>query len=747
MRPAIFHRGERGHAGGLLTGLPVDFGQTAPFLAALNPEGKYAFATFADAAASACTPKRVFGSLDALQAELSAHNSLGGGVFVTVNETDGSGYKNENIIRVRAVFVDLDGADLEPVLAWMLKPHIIVESSPGRWHAYWLVDGLPLHEFRAVQKRLAAVFGSDESVNDLARVMRLPGFFHCKGEPVMSKLQFMADNLTPYSHVVILNALDESMAAESARESRGAVWRSGIAAIDEGRRNTTLASIAGSLRADGFSEDELGCRLLNVNAERCIPPLSEDEVLAIAKSVSRYPAGGEDSWKTLNDVGNAHRFVGQHGDDVRFDHTSRQWLVWRDGYWARDDEGGVTERAKGTARSVFHEAATASEKDLRTALSKHAEKSLNLQRLQSMIRLATSDPRVAIRTEQLDTDDMLLGVRNGVVDLRTGTFRDSCRDDLITMRCGTFYDAQAQCPEFDKFLHRVMGEDLELIAFMQRLAGYLLTGRTDEHCLAFLYGHGANGKSTFLDVMLRLLGDYAVQAQPETFMPRQRGAAASSDIARLAGKRMVVSNEVCEGAHLEENLIKQVVGGDRVTARFLYQEHFEFQPKFKLLIAGNHKPVIKGDDDGIWRRIRLVPFNQSIPERERDRKLGSKLALELPGILNWAIGGCVAWQKEGLNPPAAILDASNEYRGEMDVLMHWIEDRCRMATAHAAPAKRLYEDYKRWCERGGIRPMTQPAWGRKMTDRGFRRDHKREGTLYVGLDIKVPSGLSMPVAA
>lgn len=729
--------------------LPPDTQQTKSFLAALNPNGPFAFATFADSSVSVCMAKRRFGAPDELMADLSADNELGGGVFVTVNETDGLGYKSENVVRVRAVFVDLDGANVAPVLAWTLAPHMVVESSRGRWHAYWLVDGLPLEQFRVVQKALAAEFCGDASVNDLARVMRLPGFFHRKQEPFMSRLHKVADDLTRYPHTVILEALGVSAPAARAREPEGPASGSGTGLIWEGERNSTLTRIAGSFRAAGSAEGELGRLLLKVNTERCAPPLDESEVLAIAKSVSRYAAAGGDAlWKTLNDAGNAQRFVRQHGADLCFDHTSRQWLVWHHGHWVRDEEGGVTERAKSTAGSIFAEAAAAThDKELRTAVTRHAERSLNRQRLQSMLSLATSDPQVAIRAEALDRDDMLLGVRNGVVDLSTGEFRDSSRDDLMTMRCGTLYDAAAQCPEFDKFLHRVMGGDAELIAFMQRLAGYVLTGRTDEHCLGFLYGHGANGKSTFLDVMLRLLGDYAVQAQPETFMPRQRGAGASSDIARLAGKRMVVSNEVCEGAHLEENLVKQVVGGDRVTARFLYQEHFEFTPKFKLLIAGNHKPVIKGDDDGIWRRIRLIPFDQSIPEAERDRRLGSRLALELPGILNWAIAGCLEWQKEGLRPPPAILDASNEYRGEMDMLMHWIEDRCRVGAARAVSSKGLYGDYKQWCERGGIRPMTQPAWGRKMTDRGFQRVHKRNGTVYTGIDLKIPSGSHMSVAA
>jgi putative DNA primase/helicase len=538
------------------------------------------------------------------------------------------------VLRVRAVFVDLDGAPPEPAMSWEPPPHLTVESSPGKWHLYWLVDGMPLEQFGDVQKQLAERFAGDKAVCDIPRVMRVPGFYHHKKDPFISRLHHVAADCTPYSAALLLSALGiESERASPKPSSRKVV--ASTSTIMEGSRNKELMRIAGRLHRSGVSSSELLEQLLKANAERCSPPLDEDEVTAIAKRVSSYATSRKDAAQTMNDTANAKRFVEQHGQDIRFEYSSENWLLWRDGCWSVDNTDQVIELSKKTALSIYQEAAEETGSvELRQKLGKHAEQSLNHRRLRSMVQLAASDPKIIVPIEALDADDMLLGVRNGVVDLRTGTFRAATREDLVTLRCETAFDPEAKSPVFERFLFRVMGGDPELIRFMQRLVGYALTGKTIEQCLAFLYGDGANGKSTFLDIIMRVMGDYAAQIQPESLMTRRSGGSASSDLARLVGKRLVVSNEIREGSHLEENLIKQITGGDRMTARFLYKGDFEFSRKYSLLMAGNHQPVIKGDDNGIWRRIHLVPFTQTIPVEERDRHLGEKLGRELAGILN-----------------------------------------------------------------------------------------------------------------
>jgi putative DNA primase/helicase len=269
------------------------------------------------------------------------------------------------------------------------------------------------------------------------------------------------------------------------------------------------------------------------------------------------------------------------------------------------------------------------------------------------------------------------------------------------------YDADAKCPTWLAFLARIMNGNQPLIDFLQRAVGYSLTGTTGERCLLFLYGIGANGKSTFLEVLRALLAEYAQQADFTTFLERKGDSGPRNDIARLFGARVVTSSEVGEGKRLNESLVKTLTGNDTVTARFLHAEFFEFSPQFKLWLAANHRPVIRGTDNAIWTRVRLVPFLVSIPEGERDLGLKDKLVAELPGILAWAVQGCLLWHEYGLGMPAAVQEATESYRRESDTLGAFLED-CTVAEADAATkATELYQAYKQWAEEAGEYQLTR----------------------------------------
>jgi putative DNA primase/helicase len=258
--------------------------------------------------------------------------------------------------------------------------------------------------------------------------------------------------------------------------------------------------------------------------------------------------------------------------------------------------------------------------------------------------------------------------------------------------------------------------------------GYALTGITWEQVLFFLYGLGANGKSTFLEVIQTMLGDYATQTTSETFMLKRHGSPISNDVADLRGARFVSAVEIESGRRMAEVLIKQMTGGDRLKARFLYSEHFEFKPEFKIFLAANHKPVIQGTDTAIWRRIRLIPFTVQIPEIEQDRELPDKLKAELPGILNWAIEGCINWQNHGLTPPQAVQDATQNYRQEMDTLADFLAECCIMAPETSALAADLYKKYCGWAEENGEKkPFSQKVFGTALAERGFERTRAHGG--------------------
>jgi len=318
------------------------------------------------------------------------------------------------------------------------------------------------------------------------------------------------------------------------------------------------------------------------------------------------------------------------------------------------------------------------------------------------------------------------------LQLKTGKLQAAKPEDLITRHSPALFDAAATCPLFLKFLDQVTGNAKPLITYLQRVIGYSLTGNTEEQCLFFLYGSGANGKSTFLNVITELLGpDLASQTPPETLMAR-KNSGSTNDIARLTGVRVVIANEIEDGSLLAESLVKQMTGGEILTGRLLYKEFIEFLPKFKPFIAGNHKPTIRGRDHGIWRRIRLIPFEVTIPEKQKDKHLQGKLRAELPGILNWAIEGCLAWQKSGLAQPKLVTDAVNTYREEMDLIGQWVASNCVVGIQYSWPSRHAYGNYKPWAEGGGYKPMSESIFSRELETK-FKKVKRKDANYFEGI--------------
>jgi putative DNA primase/helicase len=502
------------------------------------------------------------------------------------------------------------------------------------------------------------------------------------------------------------------------------------------------------MRHRGFSQGAIIAALLMENEQRCNPPLTEEEVLGIADSITRYEPGvllpssafphrqetSERSSHYLTDLGNARRLVARHGQNLRFCHLWDQWFVWNGLLWVRDIDSAVMRRAKETVESMYDEAASL-RGDQCKKLIEHAERSQAAPRLDAMIELATSEIPLPIRPDQFDTNPWLLTVQNGTLNLQTGTLQAPCRENYMTKQTPVCYDPEAHCPTWLAFLHRIMQENHELIAFLQKAVGYTLTGDTSEQVLFLLYGTGANGKSTFLEVLRDLLGGYAQQTDFTTFLARKSDKV-RNDVARLCGARLVTAVEVESGQRLDEALVKQVTGGDTITARFLYQEFFEFTPQFKLFLAANHKPVIWGTDHAIWRRIRLIPFDVTIPPAERDKDLLAKLRAELSGILAWAVQGCLAWQREGLGVPKEIDFATESYREEMDPVGAFLEDCCVLDPQAKISTGTLYEAYMAWCNQSGESVMGRNAFSARLGERGFTKVRLSNSRGWAGLSLK-----------
>jgi putative DNA primase/helicase len=450
------------------------------------------------------------------------------------------------------------------------------------------------------------------------------------------------------------------------------------------------------------------------------------------------------------DLGNARRLVARHGRNIRFIHEWRKWIVWDDTRWCVDDDGAIMRLAKETVEALFVEAANIKDEDKRKELRKHAMRCQAAARLDAMIDLATSEPEVVLSAQRLDADPWLLGTQNGVLELRTGKFRPAERGDYITMRMGAAFDPEATCANFLEFLKTITGGDQHLAAYLQRAVGYMLTGSTCEEVMFVTWGIGNNGKSTWCETLHTLFGDYAMTADAGLLMERKTPGGATPEIARLKGRRFVAINETAENEHLNEARVKFVTSHDKITARKLYQDFFDFDPTHKIVLKTNHKPIVRGTDIGIWRRIHLLPFTVTIPSEKVEKYFRERrLIPELPGILNWALEGLRAYLREGLNPPAAVQAATGDYQRDMDVVGQWIDQQCVLDPQAAVPTGAAYVDYTQWAQDEIAWALTKLKFRRNLTDRGFEAGMGAGGQRLIrGLKLKKPSGLYMlPVGA
>jgi putative DNA primase/helicase len=366
-------------------------------------------------------------------------------------------------------------------------------------------------------------------------------------------------------------------------------------------------------------------------------------------------------------------------------------------------------------------------------------------RLDAMVSLATTEAPVVLPAQRLDADPWMLGLQNGVLDLRAGKFRFAERQDFITKRMSVAFDPEATSPNWLTFIDTITGCDKLLAAYLQRAIGYTLTGSAREEVLFVLYGTGNNGKSTWRETLHVLFGDYAMAADAGLLIERKTPGGATPELARLKGRRLVAINETSENDHLNEARVKFITSQDKISARDLYKGFFDFDPSHKTFLTTNHKPIVRGTDIGIWRRIHLLPFIVTIPPEKVEKDFRERrLMPELGGILNWALEGLKAYLKEGLKPPPAVLDATEEYRQDMDVVEQWIDDRCDIDPQATVPSSIAYDDYARWAEGQIGWALKHLRFARTLTARGFKHEKGTAGQRLIrGLRLKAPAPLAL----
>ncbi|PEN09691.1 phage/plasmid primase, P4 family [Bacillus pseudomycoides] len=421
----------------------------------------------------------------------------------------------------------------------------------------------------------------------------------------------------------------------------------------------------------------------------------------------------------LTELGNAERIAYEYGHVIKFV-GDIGWYIWDGKRWRVDTKKEIERITAKVLRSL-----SKSDDESEAKWARMCERrNVRMNSIKDLM------PLVPGERAEFDKHKYLLNVENGIVDLKTGKLQQHDRELGLTKITNIEFDENAKCPEWMNFLDQIFQGDKELAEYMQRLIGYSLTGEITEQIMVFLIGGGSNGKSTFINIIKDIMGDYGRQAKSDTFI-KKKETGANNDIARLVGSRFVSAIESEDGEQLSEAFVKQITGGEPVLARFLRQEFFEFIPEFKVFFTTNHKPVIKGVDEGIWRRIRLIPFNLQLPKEKRDKKLPEKLSLEMPGILNWAIEGCLKWQQSGLNDPTIVMKATGDYKEEMDILGPFMFECCFKREDVQIEAKELYEVYANWCFRNGEHQLKNRAFYRILETQGFKRERGNRNKYFI----------------
>lgn len=450
------------------------------------------------------------------------------------------------------------------------------------------------------------------------------------------------------------------------------------------------------------ARDEVASSLLTLAYSQPDPPSNPD-------NVDRLPH---------TDRGNCLRMVQWFGRDLLYCENLGHWFVWNGKYFDGRSNLAVYDYVSKTIDRIEH--------------TVWKLKSQSSARMESMVRLAKAHPEIRVMTRDLDENPLLFNANNGTIDLKTGVRHPFSRVHQISKISPINYQPEAACPLFERFIHEIMNQDEEMVRFVQKAIGYSLTGLISEHCLFILYGTGANGKTTFINIMRHIFGDYGKKIMASLLLVN-KNELHPTYIADLYGARFVEAGEIDRGRQFAESFVKSITGGDTMVARRLYQETFEFNPTHKIFLATNHLPTIKGQEHGIWRRIKMMPFTVLISDDKRDPDLLQKLIQESEGILAWAVRGCLLWQKEGLEPPRASQLLKREYREDMDNLHDFLTEKCFIHDSVKITTKELYDAYQDFCDTYHVSPVKQRTFGMMLRERGFRSWRTKQARGWLGL--------------
>ena len=727
--------------------------------------------------------------------ELQSINDKGAGIFVAVNRFTGH-RKLENLTRVRGIHADMDDVteDQLTLLSKILQPSIVVQSSSSaRFQLYWLLndgDTLKSAETKAINQSLAQHHGADKAAVDVARLLRLPGFKHMKNRaegktPKVTAIKYgktYTANQIRGAFPLIRTQGTAKKSIQSALDACAVtpVLTSQLDGVAKGIQVSHPQLWAGdwsmAIRPSGEigypSQSEADLALAGYIARACERFGISDTALknAVEDIFFRSELGHGNKWKNRNDyrvrtVAKAVKSLSQLNTDATpgnvvlesfgdirnakffaqcavghflFVTTRNRWLHWNNEKWLVCEKDEYMTMAKRVCAKMHEAALMVFQQDQEKGklLLQDAKATHHMSRMNAMLKLTVSETEMAATDRELDSDAYLLGVANGVVDLRDGHYLINKPYLKITRYCNASFDADATCTRWISFLDEIFAQDALTIACVQRLLGCTLLGLASEEKLIICYGFGSNGKSVFSNIIHKIVGGYSITAPPSMLTTRrQDDAGPRNDLAALAGARYVSINELQAGDRLDEQVVKMLAGREPISARFLHQEFFEFTPTFTPWLRTNHKPIIHGVEEGIWRRLVLLKFGVHFTEDKKDSTLEEKLFAERDGILMWMIEGAGLFLKDGICISPSMRNDLLTYRSDSDLLGEFLSDRtwASNTVADKIEQKLLYTSYRMWSVMNGTRPMAKKSFTQRLIERGYKETKSGGARFYAGL--------------
>lgn len=740
-------------------------------------------------------PNLTLHEVEALLPRLQQFNENGAGIFVAVNQCKGQRSKG-SISRTRGAHADLDGATQNQIddIQAKLHPSIVVQSSSSlRCHFYFLLEkgeALDIATVEGINRHLVTL-GADSAAVDASRLLRLPGFNHmkyrAKGQtPMVTALcfsyRYTAEKLTtafppvphaskektplvmPAKQVVasavslqsnahVLKRIADAMALNR-RELWQGDWEHAVSktsgACFESQSQADMAllgHIARECRIEGIHDNDLFESIQHVFGNSGLGQ-REKWTNRPDYRVSTIGAAVQGSAKIIprtslsvpldshGDLRNAKAFAFKWGGKLLYVTSRGVWLRWEEQRWQLCEKGEQDAHAKEVCTELLSAASIVfkADQDKGKKLLQDAIASHNLPKITAMLKLAVSEPEMAVTDRELDSDPMMLGVNNGVVDLKTGHLLFNYPDMRVTRFCNATFTESAPCNKWIAFLDQVFQGDKATIESVQRLLGYTLTGLITEEILIICFGYGSNGKSVFNNIILKILGGYSRTAPAALLTVRRADdTGPRNDVAALAGARYVSINELQAGDRLDEQIVKMLAGREPISARFLHQEFFEFLPTFKAWLRTNHKPIITGEDDGIWRRLVPIPFRRKFSEDEKNPSLEVELLEERDGILQWMLEGTQLYLKDGLKLSPTIKAEHSSYRKASDLLGEFLSDMTVSDPNSRVPQSDLFQKWKFWCENNGVRHGSKKTFTQRLAERGFLEGRSNGERHYCGL--------------